>query len=94
MVLLAFGPVLLRMGYGIALPVHFLGKAATFNLLYAFPFLLATTGARLAGHRLAALRLGVRHLGHRAVLVGRSGCTRSRCGSCGPQIARIARTVR
>jgi cardiolipin synthase len=43
-VLLAFGPVLLRMGYGIALPVHFLGKAATFNLLYAFPFLLATTG--------------------------------------------------
>ena len=32
------------MGYGIALPVHFLGKAATFNLLYAFPFLLATTG--------------------------------------------------
>ena len=43
-VLLAFGPLLLRMGYGIALPVHFLGKAATFNLLYAFPFLLATTG--------------------------------------------------
>ena len=43
-ILLAFGPVLLRMGYGIALPVHFLGKAATFNLLYAFPFLLATTG--------------------------------------------------
>ncbi|HEX4017266.1 MAG TPA: CDP-alcohol phosphatidyltransferase family protein [Frankiaceae bacterium] len=43
-VLLAFGPVLMRMGYGVALPVHFLGKAATFNLLYAFPFLLATTG--------------------------------------------------
>ncbi len=43
-VLLGFGPILLRMGYGIALPVHFLGKAATFNLLYAFPFLLATTG--------------------------------------------------
>jgi cardiolipin synthase len=43
-VLLAFGPLLLRMGYGIALPVHFLGKAATFNLLYAFPFLLGTTG--------------------------------------------------
>lgn len=39
-VLLAFGPVLMRMGYGVALPVHFLGKAATFNLLYAFPFLL------------------------------------------------------
>jgi cardiolipin synthase len=43
-VLLGFGPVLLRMGYGIALPVHFLGKAATFNLLYAFPLLLLTTG--------------------------------------------------
>ena len=44
LVVLGFGPVLLKMGYGIALPVHFLGKAATFNLLYAFPFLLLTTG--------------------------------------------------
>ncbi len=43
-VLLAFGPVLLRHGLRDALPVHFLGKAATFNLLYAFPFLLAATG--------------------------------------------------
>lgn len=32
-------PVLRRYGYG-PLPVHFLGKAATFNLLYAFPGLL------------------------------------------------------
>ena len=32
-------PVLKRLGYG-PLPVHFLGKAATFNLLYAFPLLL------------------------------------------------------
>ena len=32
-------PVLRRHGYG-PLPVHFLGKAATFNLLYAFPLLL------------------------------------------------------
>ena len=32
-------PVLRRHGYG-PLPVHFLGKAATFNLLYAFPMLL------------------------------------------------------
>ncbi len=31
--------VLRRYGYG-PLPVHYLGKAATFNLLYAFPFLL------------------------------------------------------
>ena len=33
-------PLLRRKGYG-PLPVHFLGKAATFNLLYAFPMLLA-----------------------------------------------------
>lgn len=32
-------PLLRRHGYG-PLPVHFLGKAATFNLLYAFPMLL------------------------------------------------------
>ncbi len=35
-------PVLRRHGYG-PLPVHFLGKAATFNLLYAFPMLLLAT---------------------------------------------------
>ena len=34
-------PVLRRHGYG-PLPVHFLGKAATFNLLYAFPMLLVS----------------------------------------------------
>ncbi len=39
-VLLAFTiPVLARLGYG-PLPVHLLGKAATFCLLYAFPLLL------------------------------------------------------
>jgi cardiolipin synthase len=32
-------PMLSRHGYG-PLPVHFLGKAATLNLLYAFPLLL------------------------------------------------------
>jgi cardiolipin synthase len=32
-------PVLARYGYG-PLPVHTIGKAATFNLLYAFPLLL------------------------------------------------------
>jgi len=32
-------PVLARLGYG-PLPVHHIGKAATFNLLYAFPILL------------------------------------------------------
>ena len=35
-----FLPVLRSRGYG-PLPVHFLGKAATFNLLFAFPMLLA-----------------------------------------------------
>ncbi|WP_131766803.1 CDP-alcohol phosphatidyltransferase family protein [Candidatus Protofrankia californiensis] len=44
-VLLAgFVPVLRRLGYGSALPVHYLGKAATFNLLYAFPLLLLSAG--------------------------------------------------
>jgi cardiolipin synthase len=32
-----------RHGYGV-LPVHFLGKAATFALLYAFPLLLLGNG--------------------------------------------------
>jgi cardiolipin synthase len=42
--LLAFTlPVLRRHGYGV-LPVHFLGKAATLNLLYAFPLLLLADG--------------------------------------------------
>ena len=35
-----FLPVLRSRGYG-PLPVHFLGKAATFTLLFAFPMLLA-----------------------------------------------------
>ncbi|HEY6798295.1 MAG TPA: CDP-alcohol phosphatidyltransferase family protein [Kineosporiaceae bacterium] len=42
-------PVLARHGYG-PLPVHFLGKAATFNLLYAFPLLLlAQVGGGVGG---------------------------------------------
>lgn len=36
--------VLRKHGYG-PLPVHFLGKAATFNLLYAFPLLLLGDGS-------------------------------------------------
>ncbi|MBZ5738932.1 CDP-alcohol phosphatidyltransferase family protein [Nocardioides mangrovi] len=36
-------PLLRSRGYS-ALPVHFLGKAATFNLLYAFPLLLLGDG--------------------------------------------------
>ena len=37
-------PLLRRHGYG-PLPVHFLGKAATFCLLYAFPLLLLGDGS-------------------------------------------------
>lgn len=40
-------PFLRRRGYS-ALPVHFLGKAATFNLLYAFPLLLLGDGTGVA----------------------------------------------
>ena len=39
LVLLATVPALRRRGYW-SLPVHYLGKAGTFALLYAFPFLL------------------------------------------------------
>ena len=46
-VLLATVPALRRRGYW-SLPVHYLGKAGTFALLYAFPFLL------LASHEGAA----------------------------------------
>jgi CDP-diacylglycerol--glycerol-3-phosphate 3-phosphatidyltransferase len=41
-------PVLRQHGHG-PLPVHFLGKAATFNLLYAFPLLLLTAHDGLLG---------------------------------------------
>jgi cardiolipin synthase len=40
---LALGPALRRRGYS-SLPVHFIGKAATFLLLYAFPCVLLGSG--------------------------------------------------
>jgi cardiolipin synthase len=40
-------PLLRTRGYS-SLPVHFLGKAATFNLLYAFPLLLLGDGTGAA----------------------------------------------
>ncbi len=58
------------MGYGIALPVHFLGKAATFNLLYAFPLLLATTGHGWLATVSRPFAWAFVDLGHRPVLVG------------------------
>ena len=42
-------PVLKRHGYG-PLQVHYLGKAATFNLLYALPLLLLGAGHETANH--------------------------------------------
>jgi cardiolipin synthase len=46
LLLALFLPVLRRSGYG-PLPVHFLGKAATFNLLSGFPLLLLGEGGSL-----------------------------------------------
>jgi len=45
--LVATGPTLRRLGLT-ALPVHFLGKAATFNLLISFPLLLLGAGSGTA----------------------------------------------
>jgi cardiolipin synthase len=48
--LLGFIPILKRHGYGPALPVHYLGKAGTFNLLYALPLLLLGDGHDTVNH--------------------------------------------
>jgi cardiolipin synthase len=49
--------VLRRHGYG-PLPVHFLGKAATFNLLAGFPLLLLGEGDSLVNQVAHALGWG------------------------------------
>ena len=60
--------------YGYApFAVHYLGKAATFCLLYAFPFLLIGAAPRHRGRRRPADRVGVHDLGDRAVPLGRRG---------------------
>jgi cardiolipin synthase (CMP-forming) len=48
-VLASFLPTLRNHGYG-PLPVHYLGKAATFNLLYALPLLLLGDGHATVNH--------------------------------------------
>jgi CDP-diacylglycerol--glycerol-3-phosphate 3-phosphatidyltransferase len=60
-VLLGFVPVLKRHGYGPALPVHYLGKAATLNLLYALPLLLLGDGSGSWSHaaRIAGWAFGI-----------------------------------
>ncbi len=62
-------PLLRTRGYS-SLPVHFLGKAATFNLLYAFRCCCSAT-ARASSRRSPWSSGGVRAVGDRAVLVGR-----------------------
>ena len=62
-------PLLRTRGYS-PLPVHFLGKAATFNLLYAFPLLLLGDGDGTVARLGRGVRLGVRDLGRRPLLVG------------------------
>ena len=70
-------PALKTRGYT-SLPVHFLGKAGTFCLLYAFPLvLLGLRRGRSAETGLGA-RLGVRHLGHRRSTGTRACCTSAR----------------
>ena len=73
-------PILRTRGYS-ALPVHFLGKAATFNLLYAFPLLLLGDGDGTLGHAGAVVRLGVRDLGQRRCTGGPGCSTPCRSGS-------------
>ncbi len=70
--------MLRRHGYG-PLPVHYLGKAATFNLLYAFPLLLLGDGTGWLHTTARDHRLGVRDLGDGSVLVGRACSTSCRC---------------
>ena len=62
-------PFLRTRGYS-ALPVHFLGKAATAALLYAFPLLLPRRRRRPIADAGRGVRLGVRDLGDRPLLVG------------------------
>jgi cardiolipin synthase len=54
LLLALFLPVLRRHGFG-PLPVHFLGKAATFNLLFGFPLLLLGDGDSAVSHVAHAL---------------------------------------
>lgn len=54
LVLLALVPLLRRHGLT-ALPVHYLGKAGTFALFWAFPFILAGSGDTQLAHVMSAL---------------------------------------
>ena len=76
-------PILRTRGYS-ALPVHFLGKAATFNLLYAFPLLLLGDGTGSAATLAKVFGWAFAGLGDRALLVGRASSTPGRSASWSP----------
>ena len=62
--------------------VNFLGKAATFNLMYAFPCYYSVT--EVDGWRpWPRFRMGVRRMGYNPLLVGRSPVR-----GAGPQVVR------
>ena len=90
-VVLGIGLLVLR-HYGYPpLQVHYLGKAATFLLLYAFPGLMLADGSGWFATAIAALRLGVHHLGRPPCTSWPASSTSSRSpGSCGPNGPRAA----
>ncbi len=71
------GVVVVAKRYGfVGLPVHYIGKAATMNLLYAFPHPPARRRGERGPRRRAADRLGVRVVGDGVVLGGRAALRR------------------
>ena len=97
-------PLLRTRGYS-ALPVHFLGKAATFNLLYAFPLLLLGDGdgrrrrpwPRSFGWAFASWGIGLYWWAGILYASGSGGRRRARCdrpGRDGRLTARAAWGVR
>ncbi len=69
-VLLVMVGILRRHGYPPP-QVNFLGKAATFNLMYAFPLLLLSDGSGWIVVTRRCFGMGVRRVGYNPVLVGR-----------------------
>ena len=67
--------VLRQYGYP-PLQVHYLGKAATLLLLYAFPGLLLADGDGWLATVARAVRLGAHHLGHGPLRAGRPALPR------------------
>ena len=76
-------PFLRTRGYS-ALPVHFLGKAATANLLYAFPLLLLGDGDRRARRRWPRCSAGRSRSGAPGCTGGPGCSTPGRSASCSP----------